>query len=349
MEGGRRRRIEIGPSLLRAFVVLGVVLAASSAPAQRRAPDPLAKIEIAARTIEVFNPREPDQIRFGALEFRGGLELTSSYRGFGGLSAIRIAADGGRFVALTDKGRWLTGRIVYDRKHRPQGIGEAVMAPMLGPDGRTLSARGWYDTESIADDGGVLYVGIERVNRIVRFDFGRSGVLARGEPIALPPGIAKLPHNKGLEAMAVVPKGPALAGTLIAISERGLDARGDIRAFLIGGPQPGEFSIKRSDDFDISDCALLPSGDLLLLERRFSWWSGVAMRIRRVSLAAIAPGALVDGATLVFADMGYQVDNMEGLAVHRTAEGELILTLVSDDNFSMLQRTILLQFRLMDE
>jgi hypothetical protein len=349
MDGGRHGGSEIGPSLLRAFLVVGLVLAASSAPAQRRAPDPPAKIQIAARTIEVFNPREPDQIRFGALEFRGGLELTSSYRGFGGLSAIRVAADGGRFVALTDKGRWLTGRIVYDARRRPQGIGDAVMAPMLGPDGRTLSARGWYDTESIADDGGALYVGIERVNRIVRFDFGRSGVLARGESIALPPGIAKLPHNKGLEAMAVVPKGLPLAGTLIAISERGLDARGDIRAFLIGGPMPAEFSIKRSDDFDISDCALLPSGDLLLLERRFSWWSGVAMRIRRVALTAIAPGTLVDGAPLMFADMGYQIDNMEGIAVHRTAQGKVILTLVSDDNFSMLQRTILLQFRFMDE
>jgi len=63
----------------------------------------------------------------------------------------------------------------------------------------------------------------------------------------------------------------------------------------------------------------------------------------------IAPGALVDGPQLIFADMGYQIDNMEGLSVHRTADGELILTLVSDDNFSALQRTILLQFRLVEE
>src|SRR5262249_40208748 len=154
-----------------------------------------------------------------------------------------------------------------------------------------------------------LYVGIERVNRIVRFDFGRFGVLARAEPIAVPPGIAKLPNNKGLEAMVVVPRGQPLAGTLIAISERGLDAGGNIRGFLINGPSPGEFAVRRRDDFDISDCALLPSGDLLLLERRFSWLSGVAMRIRRVRLATVAPGALVDGEVLVFADMGYQIDN----------------------------------------
>jgi hypothetical protein len=349
----RHLRVGIGedavahPAVL--ALVLALVLFSSPATAQRRAPDPPARIDIAARAIEAFKVGGSDQVRFGALEFRGGLELTSSYRHFGGVSAIRVAADGEHFVALTDKGHWLTGRIVYDPRQRPAGIAEAVMAPMLGPDGRTLAARGWYDTESIAEDGDTLYVGIERVNRIVRFDFGRAGVLARATPIAIPPGISKLPNNKGLEAMVVVPQGLPLAGTLIALSERGLDADGNLKAFLIGGPRPGEFSIKRSDDFDISDCALLPSGDLLLLERRFFWWSGVAMRIRRLPLAAIAPGVLVDGPQLVFADMGFQIDNMEGLSVHRTAAGDLILTLVSDDNFSALQRTILLQFRLVEE
>jgi hypothetical protein len=46
------------------------------------------------------------------------------------------------------------------------------MAPILGPDGQPLAARGWHDAESIADDGGTLYVGIEGVNQIVQFDYG---------------------------------------------------------------------------------------------------------------------------------------------------------------------------------
>ncbi len=263
-------------------IVLTFSLSTHPALAQKRAPEPPARIEIAAAPIDVFDPRAPSQVRFGALEFRGGMALTSSHRDFGGLSAIRVAADGAQFVALSDKAHWLTGRIVYDGARRPRGIAAAVLAPMLGPDGRTLAARGWYDTESLAQDGGTLYVGIERVNRVVRFDFGRLGVLARAEPVPAPAGVARLPHNKGLEALEIVPKGQPLAGALIAISERGLDPQGNIRAFLIGGPTPGEFSIKRSEDFDVTDCALLPSGDLLVLERRFFLWSGVAMRIRRV-------------------------------------------------------------------
>ena len=54
----------------------------------------------------------------------------------------------------------------------------------------------------------------------------------------------------------------------------------------------------------------------------------------------------MDGPVLIEADMGYQIDNMEGLSVHRAASGELVLTLISDDNFSIIQRTILLQFTL---
>src|SRR5262249_58294623 len=120
---------------------------------------------------------------------RGGGSYDSS---FGGISAIRVAADGAHFIALTDKGWWFRGRLVYEDT-RPAGIADAEMAPMLGPDGKPLAARGWYDAESIAADGGTLYVGIERVNQIVRFNYGKEGLLARGHPVALPPRLRALP------------------------------------------------------------------------------------------------------------------------------------------------------------
>jgi len=57
---------------------------------------------------------------------------------------------------------------------------------------------------------------------------------------------------------------------------------------------------------------------------------------------------VVDGPTIFDADLGYEIDNMEGLDVHRTNDGEIVLTMVSDDNFSLLQRTLLLQFTLVE-
>jgi len=49
---------------------------------------------------------------------------------------------------------------------------------------------------------------------------------------------------------------------------------------------------------------------------------------------------------LIEAGAGYQIDNIEGIAVRATADGETLLDLISDDNRSFLQRTVLLQFAL---
>ncbi|MDA9425774.1 MULTISPECIES: esterase-like activity of phytase family protein [Bradyrhizobium] len=308
-------------------------------------------VEVNARPIPNFEPRDRSRTRFGSLEYRSGLVLTSAYRGFGGLSGIRfLDGKGERFLAISDQGGWFTGTIRYSGRDMV-GLADVEAAPLLGAEGRPITEKHlWWDSESIARDGNLVYVGLERVNQILRYDFAKGGTRARGEVLSVPPALRKLPYNKGLEAMVVVPKckdqNMPLAGTLIAFSERGLDADGNLVAFLIGGPSPGQFSVRRTETYDISDAVLLASGELLILERKFSWFTGVDIRIRSISLKGIAPGALVDGPALFAADLGHEIDNMEGIDAHVTSDGETVLTLISDDNFSMLQRTLLLQFTL---
>ncbi|MGX4768755.1 esterase-like activity of phytase family protein [Bradyrhizobium guangdongense] len=309
-------------------------------------------IEVNARPIPNFEPRDRARVRFGALQYRSGLVLTSPHRGFGGLSGFRFLDDKGeRFLALSDQGTWFTGAIRYVNG-KMVGLDDVAAAPILNSEGRPITEkRLWYDTESLARDGSAVYVGLERVNQIMRFDFARGGTSARGEVVPTPSAIRKLPYNKGLEALVFVPrdmKSQPLAGTLIALSEGGFDADGNLIGFLVGGASPGQFSVKRTDKQFISDAVLLPSGELLILERKFSWFTGINIRIRSIPLKSIAPGALVDGPVLFEADLGHEVDNMEGIDAHVTAEGETVLTMVSDDNFSMLQRTLLLQFTLVD-
>lgn len=322
-----------------------LLITGASASAETAAPRPAAGIPVIAETIASFDRADPARRRFGDLEFRGGLVLTSPHRDFGGISAIRVQGDGSRFIAATDRGHWLTGRIVYDGD-RPVRLADVVIAPMLGPDGRPLAQRGWRDVEALAQDGETVVAGVERANRILRFDFGRDGVRARGRPIAAPAAVSALPHNLGLECLEFMPRDLAQGGALIAISERDLDPNGNIRGFLIGGSTPGEFSVKRHDGFDVTDCAVLPGGDLLVLERHFTMLAGVSSRLRRVALATLRPGGLVDGPYVLKADMRQEIDNLEGLSVHRAGDGGIVLTLVSDDNFSLLQRTLLLQFTL---
>jgi hypothetical protein len=331
-----------------AFAAALFVAGSFAAAAPRYAHTPT-RIAIEATPIDSFSNSDASKTRFGELEFRGGLVLRSAFTPFGGISAIHMEPDGARFLALTDNGSWLRGRIVY-RNGRPAGIADAEMAPMLGPDGRPLAARGWYDTESLAlADDGLFYVGIERVERIVRFDYRRFGLQARGVPILVPRDFKTFAYNKSLECLAVPPKAAPHAGGLIAITERSLDGAGNHRSFVLKGNQVTRFTVKRTDGFDVSDCTILPLGDLLLLERRYSILLGAAIRIRRLHLADIKEGAVVEGRPLIFADLGYQIDNLEGIAVHRNAQGETIITLVSDDNFSSIQRNLLLQFALVGE
>jgi hypothetical protein len=325
---------------------------ATQPPPKPVAPDEFSvaapvSIEVNARPLPSFDTRDRQHLRFGSLHYRSGLILTSRFPGFGGLSGLRLDAKGERFISISDKGSWFTGRIVY-RGHEMTGLDDVEAAPMLGPDGRPITTRGWFDSESIALDGPLVYIGLERVNKVLLFDFSKGFTRSRGEEVPLPPAARKLPFNKGLEALVMVPKGLPLAGTLIAISERGLDAQGNLIAFLIGGPTPGQFSVRRTGNFDVSDAVLLASGDLLVLERKFSWLAGIGIRIRRIALKSVAPGAVVDGPSIFDADLGHEIDNMEGIDAHVTPEGDTVLTMVSDDNFSMLQRTLLLQFVLVE-
>lgn len=321
-------------------------------PTKQATPDEFSvaapvSIKVNARPLPSFDTRDRSHVRFGSLEYRSGLILTSGFRGFGGLSGLRLDAKGERFIAISDKGSWFTGRIVYNGREMT-GLDDVEASPMLGPDGKPITARGWFDSESIALDGSMVYVGLERVNQLLRFDFAKGFTRAPGEVVPLPPAVRKLPFNKGLEALVMVPMGFALAGTLLAISERGLDAQGNILAFLVGGKTPGQFTVRRTDNFDVSDAVLLPSGDLLLLERKFSLLGGIGIRIRRVALASVVPGAVIDGPAIFNADLGNEIDNMEGIDAHVTPDGETVLTLVSDDNFSMIQRNLLLQFTLVE-
>ena len=345
----RRRWIGIA-ALLCAIAAIGTYAAAQNI---RYAQAP-GTIEIRALPITSFDNRDPTRVRFGALEFRGGLELASMAPAFGGISGL-IMPDHDRLIAVTDHGSWLKARLVY-RDGRLAGLADAEMAPLLGADGKPLAAQGARDAESLTRIGDVFYVGIERVERILRFAFDKQGFAARGADIPVPDDFKSFGKNGSLECLVSPPPGQPYAGKLIVVTERVYDAAGHHRAFVLdpaikqkdGNAGVVRFSLKRSDEFDITDCTMLPPGDVLVLERRYSPARGVAMRIRRVALKAIEEGALADGAKLIEADLGYQIDNMEAIAVTQNAAGETIVTVVSDDNFAPFQRSLILQFALVE-
>ena len=308
-----------------------------------------APIDVAVRPLSRF-ALASGETRFGTLQFLGGLQLSSADPRFGSFSGLDFGPDGHTVYAVADTGYWFTATLT-EADGQPTGIAGAMLAPMLDPRGHRFTRKSAADAEGLRivsrDGRQTAYVAFEQKAAVGRFAAAPDFASARRNDIALPKFVNHLPGNKGLEAIAVAPAGGPLAGATVLIAERSLDRAGNHRGFILGGHRAGTFSLKRTEPFDVSDAAFLPDGDLLVLERRFSFSDGLGMRIRRIPAAAIRPGATVDGPVLITADMSNQIDNMEGLAIRTDGQGRAILTLISDDNGNgPLQRTILLQFAL---
>jgi len=309
------------------------VLVASLLPAVAAA-DP---IEISATPISSFSPA--GETSFGPFEWRGGLELSSTEEKFGGLSGLTLSADCTGLLAVSDAGRWFRGRLAYDGASLA-GMSDAELAPMLDAKGRPPASKARADAEALADLGGGKYlVGFESRPRIGTYDIGGSGFEARFQLMRSPGEIRTGPGNQELEAVGRV------GGGFIAISEFNADAQGNIRAWLWNAGRTAAFSVKRREDYKITDLAVLPDGGILTLERSFGSSLLPGMAIRRFAASTIADGGTVEP-ELLFAGRApyYAIDNMEGIAVC-TKDGETRVTIVSDNNFNPdLQRTLLLQF-----
>lgn len=336
-----------------------VLLAGPAVPETAEGPVAPEAISVTAYPIAAFRV-EGEQSRFGPLEFRGGLVLSSPNPAFGGISAFTLDPRGERFLAITDAGSAISGRL--DTKgDRPTGLSDVKIAALLDQQGRPLAAQHREDAESLALSPDAAYVGLEDVNEIWRFP--RDLIGANGAPIAVPATVKAMRNNLGLESLFYVPSGP-LKGALVGIGEEGIEPGGDLPGVIIGGPTPGDFTIVRSGvftatgaggmvvrngSFSATDAAVTPSGDVLMLERHYTLATGVRMQLRRFPLSQIKPGARIAGQILGTFDMAYQIDNMEGLAVTTNAAGETLVTIVSDDNFNPLQRTVLLRFAIIPD
>ncbi|MBR0554231.1 esterase-like activity of phytase family protein [Ciceribacter sp. L1K23] len=303
-------------------------------------------VQVHATPITVFRSGVPDN-RLGALEFVGGMELSSAEPLFGAWSSIRFV-EGNSYIGVLDTGHWFTGTVVRDSDGRISGIENAEISPMTDAAGRSNPGKANMDAESLALRKAQVLVGFEQRHRIDVYPADKPVSSRPLRSLQLPFSIRELRGNGGLETLAVAPKGSPLAGALVAVAERSVDDDGHLFAGIVDGPMKGVFKVVRRDEFDVTDGAFLPNGDLLLLERRFSLATGVGMRIRRIDGRTIRPGAVVNGEILLEADLRDEIDNMEGIDVVKDADGSIRIILVSDDNHSILQRNLMLEFRLLE-
>ncbi len=318
---------------LRALILICTL---ASLPAAQ-AHDPLA---LTVRPVPL-NPEAPEQQEVDGLLWRGGLELRSPDPRFGGLSALLVEADGRELLALTDAGHLVAGRLTYDSDGRLSGLEDARITALRDLDGRPLEGKGNQDAEALARgaDGGLL-VAFEVAHRLWRYPGDLARRDGRPRPLIAPPGLSQAPINGGIEALTRLSDGGLLALTEDSKTDGGL------AAYLWRDGVWSTLAYRPHGAFRPSGATLLPDGDVLVLERAFSLLGGFRSRLVRLAQDSIQPGAVLEGREIARLQPPLTHDNFEAVATRRGANGETLIYLVSDDNFSALQDTLLLMFEL---
>ena len=305
-------------------------------------------IEIELLTSSVpLNYEDINQRTVGPMLYRGGLKLSANDERFGGFSALLISEDGHRLLAASDKGMWFSATLLYDAEGNLSDAGTARLAPITGLDGKPLSGR-YRDAEALArDTDGAILVAFEQHHRILRFmppaELDAHALTAsRPKSIAVPKELNEFNSNAALEGLVTLAD-----GGLLLLTE-GLDNQrlGKPGWVLRDGAPAKRFEFYRTPRFRPTGAARLPDGDILVLERRFTLIGGVAALLKRVPKKLISLDTRLEGTELIQILSPLTIDNMEGLAVRRDNSGRTIIYLISDDNYSMFQRTLLLVFEL---
>lgn len=215
------------------------------------------------------------------------------------------------------------------------GIDPGPLVRLRDRTGRPLPQDTRGDSEGLATGSdGRIYVSFEGNHRIRAYDAPD----APAEDLPANRAFKRLPQNGSLESLAIgkdsalytAPETPEAAGFPL------WRLRGGEWKLVGTIPQIGKF-VAVGLDFD-------DQGRLYLLERHFAGLFGFATRLRRFALTEDGPE---DGETLFETTAGTH-DNLEGIAVWRDSEGGLRVTMISDDNFSFLQRTEFVEYAVPD-
>lgn len=270
----------------------------------------------------------------GDFTLEGAWELTGDPVRFGGLSAL-VALPDGRFLAGSDTGQ----RLVFGRPDR--GAQRGTLGRFIAGDDDTKRSS---DLESLTVDpaSGTLWGGYEFRESIVRF-----GADFQPEAEVRPAAMRDWHANSGTETLVRLGD-----GRFLAIEEGARRWRGrHHNAVLFAGdpitaPAPEELLARLPEGYRPVDATPLGKGRALVLLRRVAWGlpPGFDTALAVVDVdSPTAEGVLELRLLTAFGDT-IPRDNYEGLTLTEDVDGTH-LWLLSDDNFTSFQRSLLLKLR----
>jgi hypothetical protein len=319
-----------------AALALAGALAACEAPRSSDSADQWRAVDV-----EVI-PVEANVETVGRLAYRGGLELRADNPMFVGLSGIEVL-DSGRVIAISDEADWIEAQLTLDDRGYLTGFTDVRAAFMRDDRGRVLMTKQEADSEGLAQlPDGRFAVSFERTHLVRIYDLNRDGPFGVAEMGPRLDGVARLPANASFEALAATDDG------LLTAAEGGdqpltpmwlapLDAR---------APVASRYSYPLSEGFSLTGMDRLPDGSFVALERFYAPVIGPRVRLMRFTLPS--DGGVIEPEVLALLEPPFPLDNFEGVSAVRLADGATRIYIVSDNNKSPRQRTLLLAFDLIE-
>ena len=181
-----------------------------------------------------------------------------------------------------------------------------------------------------------ILISFERAHRVVNYQLNETQLLPKKNYPALE--IKKLPYNESYESVRMLEN-----GDILAVPEYYIPAKQKNMMFYLYAPKTDilkTFFLVPSDGHYITDVNILNNGDFITLERSFSILTGISIQMRHIKRADLFGKNPADGEVIFRMASGEGVDNLEGMAVIHSDNGNY-LYVISDDNFTSLQDTII--------
>lgn len=280
---------------------------------------PFSPLNIKVTAAPLGTPDTISQALPSGVTFYGGWHLTAQDSNFGGLSGLE-RIEGNHLLAVSDLGR-------FYKINMSMGIptGEAETTPLSNSKGRLLKGKKKTDAEGLAVKDGLAFVSFERNHRVLAYDLKTCGAAAKGVVVTPLPktfnGLDINP-NSGAEALTFDSDQNLVAGyeTVVkGVSPQILIGHNTAHKNILDGVKT-PFDMKL---VGLSEHAVLLRGyDPIRGNRNIIRYKDKEIRL--------APPL--------------NVDNFEGIAEHKISDSRTRLYIISDDNFSGRQRTLLYAF-----
>lgn len=322
--------------MIRTIAALAFVCALTACEATRSPSD--SDDQWRAIDVEVI-PVDAGVETVGRLAYRGGVELRTDNPMFVGLSGLEVL-EGGRLIAISDEADWIEAQLTFDDRGYLTGFTDVRAALMRDEHGRILRRKREADSEGLAQlPDGRFAVSFERTHLIRIYDLNRDGPFGAAEIGPPLEGVADLPDNSGLEALA------SFDEMLLTGAEGGDEPLTPLWVAPLAATAPvaPRFSYPLSDGFSLTGMDRLPDGGFVALERFYAPVIGPRARITRFA-APSGEGGAVEPELLALIEPPFPTDNFESVSAVRMQDGATRIYIVSDNNKSAQQRTLLLAF-----